>query len=162
MRWLSTLTLLFFLLSPQADLPPDILAEVVRITDGDTIRVLYQGQEYPVRYIGANTPEVYFGLECYGREASQANKRFVEGQTVRLIRDVRERDDFGRLLRYVYVGEVFVNAELIRQGYAYAKAYPPDTRYAALFEELADLARREKAGLWMACYHWSSLPLLAK
>lgn len=69
--------------------------------DGDTIDVLIDGQEYCVRYIGIDTPEVCGGADCYGPEASQANRDLVEDQTVALEKDVSETDQFDRLLRYV-------------------------------------------------------------
>jgi micrococcal nuclease len=72
----------------------------------------------------------------------------VEGQTVRLEFDVQTRDRFGRLLAYVYVGNLMVNAELVRQGYAQAAAYPPNVRYQELFLQLQREAREAKRGLW--------------
>ena len=110
--------------------PDSTDARVVRIVDGDTIRVQFgDGREEPVRYIGIDTPER--GEECF-QQASDANARLVEGARVRLERDVSERDRYDRLLAYVYREEdgVLVNEELVRQGYAVAKEYPPDTRLA--------------------------------
>ena len=134
---------------PLGDVPADVLVEVVKVSDGDTIRILWDGQDYPVRYIGVDTPEVYFGLQCYGREASQANKDLVKDQTVRLVRDVRQYDDFDRLLRYIYLLDgTFVNAELVEGGYARAREYPPDTAQAGLFASLELQARVERRGMW--------------
>jgi micrococcal nuclease len=79
-----------------------------------------------VRYIGIDTPETKHpsrGIEPYGPEATDANRRLVQGQTVRLEFDVQPRDQYGRLLAYVYVGEVMANAELVRQGYALLSTY---------------------------------------
>jgi micrococcal nuclease len=81
-------------------------------------------------------------------EAWQANRELVEGEEVRLERDVSETDRYGRLLRYVYVDDVFVNAELVRQGLAEVKSYPPDTKYQDYFEELEALARNADLGIW--------------
>lgn len=120
-------------------------AQVARVIDGDTIEVAIDGQAYRVRYIGVNTPEIG---QAFGEEASAANAALVEGKTVRLVRDVSETDRYGRLLRYVYAGDVFVNAELVRQGYAYASAYPPDVKYADYFAQLQADARANGAGLW--------------
>ncbi|NIM05287.1 MAG: hypothetical protein GTN65_06650, partial [Armatimonadetes bacterium] len=64
-----------------------------------------------------------------GAEAWQANRELVEGKEVRLERDVSETDRYGRLLRYVYVDDVLVNAELVKKGLAEVRSYPPDTRY---------------------------------
>jgi len=99
---------------------------VTHIVDGDTIDVEIDGVEYRVRYIGINTPER--DEVCYS-EATAANAALVEGQTVRLEMDTSETDPFGRLLRYVYVGDVFVNRRLVADGYAEAALYPPDDEY---------------------------------
>ena len=113
--------------------PPsnDGIAIVTSITDGDTIHVNLNGQDIVVRYIGIDTPE--YNQPC-GSESSQANAGLVSGQTVRLVKDVSETDRYDRLLRYVYVGDLFVNAELVRQGWAVAVRYPPDTAQAGYLE----------------------------
>jgi len=72
----------------------------------------------------------------------------VEGEDVWLERDISETDIYGRLLRYVYVDDIFVNAELVRQGLAWAEAYEPDTRYQAYLEELEAEARQAGIGIW--------------
>jgi micrococcal nuclease len=119
------------------------VGEVVRVVDGDTIDVLLGGQTVPVRYIGIDTPER--GEAC-GAEATAANERLVAGQTVMLVRDVSERDPFDRLLRYVYAGDVFVNAALVAQGYAQAAAFPPDTAHSGEFEALEAQAKAQNLG----------------
>ena len=123
-----------------------LLARVLSITDGDTIRVLLpDGREEAVRYIGINTPELD---QPYGPEAKTANASLVEGKQVRLEMDVSERDRYGRLLRYVFVDDLFVNAELVRRGYAQVATYPPDVAHAEEFLELQRQAQAEGAGLW--------------
>lgn len=119
------------------------LAEVVRIIDGDTIDVRLNGTVERVRYVGVNTPER--DEACYS-EATEANRRLVEGQMVRLARDVSDRDRFDRLLRYVYVGETFVNRELIVQGYAEVVRYDPDSAYWEEFRDLEQAAARAGRG----------------
>jgi len=141
--WLSVCIL--FLLPLYACSSPPETATVTRVIDGDTITI-DTGQR--VRYIGIDTPEIYPEREIYGSEAWQANRRLVEGKEVRLELDVSETDKYGRLLRYVYVGDIFVNAELVRQGLAEAKAYPPDTRYQDLLEQLEREARLDGRGMW--------------
>jgi len=123
--------------------PPDT-ALVTQVIDGDTI-VIEGG--YRVRYIGIDTPEVYPQQEAYGMEAWQANRKLVEDKIVRLERDVSETDN-GRLLRYVYVDSIFVNAELVKLGLAYAKAYPPDIKYQDRLEKLEMEARQAGRGMW--------------
>ncbi len=113
-------------------------AQVVRIIDGDTIDVKLDGDTYRVRYVGVNTPER--DEPCYS-EATNANAALVEDQTVTLVRDVSNTDQYGRLLRYVYVGNTFVNAELVAEGYAEAREYPPDTSQADYLESLESTSR---------------------
>ncbi len=119
---------------------------VTRITDGDTIRVRLGAVEEKVRYIGVDTPEsVKPGtpVECFAKAASAFNARLVEARRVRLVTDVEERDRYGRLLAYVYrvPDGLFVNAELVRRGYATQLTIPPNVRFAERFRELARAAR---------------------
>ena len=123
---------------------------VTRVVDGDTIVV---GDER-VRLIGIDTPEsVKPGtpVECFAREASAEMKRLVAGRSVRLVLDVDERDPYDRLLAYVYVGKTFVNAEMVRRGYATVATFPPNVRHVDEFVRLQREARRDGRGLWSAC-----------
>ena len=141
--WLSAIILLILLLS--GCISPPETAKVTQVIDGDTITI--EGN-YRIRYIGIDTPEVHPKVEEYGIEAWEANRRLVEGKEVRLERDATEKDKYGRLLRYVYVGDVFVNAELVRQRLAEAKSYPPDTKYQDYLEKLEAEARLAGRGMW--------------
>ncbi len=125
-----------------------------RVVDGDTIK-LFGGER--VRYIGVDTPETVHPrkpVEPFGKEASAYNRTLVEGRRVRIETDVRERDRYGRLLGYVYVldeatgEELFVNAELLRAGYARVMTIPPDVRHAEEFLALEREARERRRGLW--------------
>ena len=130
---------------------PSVDADVVRVVDGDTIRVRLGNRVEKVRYIGVNTPELHHpqrGVEPGGREAADVNHLLVSGKHVRLEFDVRERDRYGRLLAYVWVGDVMVNAELVRRGYAQVMTVPPNVRYQALFLSLERAAREGGRGLW--------------
>jgi endonuclease YncB( thermonuclease family) len=131
--------------APTLTSPPGDLALVTRIVDGDTIKAALNGEQVTIRYIGINTPEVE--EPCYA-EATAANKGLVSGQTVTLVTDVSDTDQYGRLLRYVYANGVFVNAELVRQGWAEAYRYPPDTGHAEEFHDLALEARGANLGCW--------------
>ena len=97
------------------------------------------GGQHRVRYIGINTPETVHptrGEEPYGREASARNKALVSGERVYLEKDVSETDQYGRLLRYVWLGDgTMVNATLVAEGYAQVATYPPDVRYVDMFLE---------------------------
>lgn len=125
--------------------------EVVRIVDGDTIHVAFGDRVEKVRYIGVNTPEIHHpkkGAESGGREARDLNRELTLGRRVRLELDVQERDRYGRLLAYVWVGEVMINAELVRRGYAQVMTVPPNVRYQTLFVKLQREARETGRGLW--------------
>ena len=120
-------------------------ATVTQVIDGDTIAVSIGGVEYVVRYIGVDTPE---RNDPCGPEAAAANAALVGGQTVRLVKDVSETDRYGRLLRYVYVGGLFVNEQLVRDGWARSARYPPDTAFADHFDRLAAQAQAAGLGCW--------------
>jgi micrococcal nuclease len=131
-------------------------ARVVRVVDGDTIRVDLPSGEEAVRYIGIDTPEsVKPGspVECFAKRASAFNARLVEGERVRLVGDVEERDRYGRLLAYVYRARdgLFVNAELVRRGYATVATFPPNVAHEREFRRLARRARMSGRGLWSEC-----------
>ena len=120
---------------------PTTEATVVRVIDGDTIVVTYGGEEYKVRYIGMDAPETKdpnSPIEWMGPQATEANAALVAGETVFLEKDVSEVDRFDRLLRYVWLADgtawTLVNLELVRQGVAIAKSYPPDVRYDGLYQ----------------------------
>lgn len=124
---------------------------VTRVIDGDTIIVLIDGKEKTVRYIGIDTPETVRPLkpvECFGQEASIRNKELVLGRMVRLIKDVSETDQYGRLLRYVYFNDEFINLSLVQGGFANVYSYPPDIEYNELFKQAEQEARATKTGLW--------------
>jgi micrococcal nuclease len=135
---------------------------VTSITDGDTIRVDVLGQESRVRYIGIDTPEIGFDdrpAEPFAEEATTANAALVEDELVVLETDVSETDDFGRLLRYVWLAPAdtagsgtgtwrLVNLELVESGLAEARDYPPDTKYSDLFDDAESAARAAGLGIW--------------
>ena len=118
---------------------------VVQAIDGDTIEI---AGGFHVRYIGIDAPELYPDAEYYGAQAWAKNRELVEGKIVTLRKDVTNTDRYGRLLRYVYVDGLFVNAELVRLGYAEAFPCPPDIEHQELFSWLEREARDAKKGLW--------------
>ena len=146
-RWLYYLIIILFLFFYfQSEEKGAYL--VARIIDGDTIE-LSNGEK--VRYIGIDTPELHHPqkeVECYAREAYEANCRMVEGKKVRLELDVEERDRYGRILAYVYVDDLMVNEWLVANGYARVATFPPNVKYAERFLQLEREARQAKIGLW--------------
>jgi len=118
-------------------------ARVTRIIDGDTIEVDIDGVGYRVRYVGVNTPER--DESCY-QDAKDANTRLVQNKTVQMARDESNTDRYGRLLRLIYVDGVFVNQQLVQDGWAESVVYRPDTRYADEFSNLEQQAARTNRG----------------
>ncbi len=116
---------------------------VTRVIDGDTIDVNLNGDTVRVRYVGVNTPER--DEPCYA-DATAANEALVLGQSVRLEIDQSDTDRFDRLLRYVYVGDTFVNESLVSQGFAEAVLYNPDDREFDNFRQLEQNAARQGLG----------------
>lgn len=131
--------------------PAESAGWVTRVVDGDTL--VLDGDER-VRLIGIDTPEsVKPGtpVECFAREASAEMKRLVEGRRVRLVLDAEKRDRYRRLLAYVYRGDLFVNEEMVRRGFASVATFPPNVRHVDLFLRAQREARAAGRGLWGAC-----------
>jgi endonuclease YncB( thermonuclease family) len=126
------------------------------VADGDTV-TLRNGQR--VRLVQIDTPEVYFGTECYGPQASATTKRLLPaGTRVRLLAEpATDRvDQYGRLLRYIIRAKdgLNVNLQLVRVGAAAPYFYEGRRgRYAALLQRLALRAKAKKLGLWGRCPH---------
>ena len=126
-------------------------AYVTRVVDADTLYTEVGGRLETVRYLGINTPRIehpVFGPERYALLAREANRTLVEGKWVRLtFEGSTRRDAAGRLLAYVWTGNVFVNAALVHHGYGEAAA-ESSAGYAAYFRMLQDGAQRDGRGLW--------------
>jgi len=119
-------------------------ALVTSVIDGDTVE-LADGRR--VRYLGIDTPEPG---EYYATEATSKNRELVGDKIVELQSGKRDEDEYGRLLRYVYVDGIFVNAELVAQGYATAYIFDPDDRYSQVLVQLEQYAKLRERGLWGA------------
>jgi micrococcal nuclease len=132
-------------------------ASVAHVVDGDTVDLLVDGSRERVRLIGINTPETVDPdrpVQCYGPEAKAYTASLLPvGTPVLLERDVEPRDDYGRLLGYVHraADGVFVNLELVWQGYAEPLTIAPNTAHAGDFVAAARAAERAGRGLWGAC-----------
>jgi endonuclease YncB( thermonuclease family) len=110
--------------------------KVVEVINGNTVKVLIDGLVYVVRYIGVAAPEDQYAAKT----ARQVNSMFVYGKDVSLIADVSDKDDTGRLLRYVLAGDTFVNLKLITQGLGTARDVPPDSACAQTFRQAGQSA----------------------
>ena len=151
-------------------------AEVMRVSDGDTIAVILDGREEKVRLTGIDTPETFASskldrdveasplnreeMRSLGKEATVYAKELMEGQEVYLELDAEERDRYGRLLAYVYTleqnggwtfeNETFeqVNLEMVEAGWADPLTIPPNVKYTELYTEAAQVARQQNRGIW--------------
>jgi len=132
-------------------------ATVVRIVDGDTIDVKVGGNRERVRLIGIDTPETKkpnTPVQCFGPEATKFTSSLLPtGARLHLERDVVARDDYGRLLAYIYLAGdgTFVNLKIIRQGYARPLTIPPNVAHTGQFVEAARAAAADNIGLWARC-----------
>lgn len=134
--------------------------KVVKVIDGDTIEVSLNSKKETVRLIGIDSPEVLDErkpVQCFGKEASGKAKEMLIGKTITLESDPTqgERDDYGRLLRYVFLEDQNFNNLMLSKGYAReytfkGKAY----RYQTEFIQTQEKARKDNRGLWAdgACY----------
>jgi micrococcal nuclease len=135
---------------------------VSKVVDGDTLRL---SNSERVRLIGIDTPEMHESekllrdsrksgrdaktIQALGRRSYAFTKSLVEGKTVRLEFDVEKRDKYNRLLAYAYLPDgTFVNAEIVKQGYASLMTYPPNVKYADVLQILYQQAREQRLGLW--------------
>ncbi len=136
------------------NLPAGVDVVVRKVIDGDTIDV--SGGER-VRLIGIDTPETNDPNRpagCFGKEASRFTAAVLApGTPVRLVGDAEQRDRYGRLLAYVYRRDdgLFVNAELLRRGYAQLLTIPPNVAHTDEFAAIARDARAGSQGLWGTC-----------
>ncbi|MBN1320360.1 MAG: thermonuclease family protein [Thermoleophilia bacterium] len=129
-----------------------IEAVIVHVIDGDTIRVrMASGAVEKVRYIGIDAPEVAHSEspgEYLGAEATAHNAKLLQSGPLRLKTDLDEWDDFGRLLAYVWAGDIFVNERMVLDGYARAHNYPPNLAQQDRLWEAHDKARAAGIGIW--------------
>ena len=129
-------------LAPREEQVPNELATITFVVDGDTVEIETKER---VRLVGIDSPE---RGDPYYAEARSKLEELVLGKQVRMEKDVSERDRYGRLLRYLYLGGLFVNLEMVKQGYASAYTYPPDVKYSEQFLATEQQARDRKVGLW--------------
>jgi micrococcal nuclease len=126
-------------------------AYVTRVVEADTVYAEVGGRIEAVRYLGVNAPRIEHptrGVELYAAAAREANRRLVEGKWIRLEFEGQPRDRFGRLLAYVWVDDLFVNAALAHRGWVEAAATTAPTRYGEYLRTLEAAARQDARGLW--------------
>lgn len=126
-----------------------IEAEVLSITDGDTFKIKGgDGKTERVRLLLIDTPEIGDHPEPYALEARDYTSGLLKGQTVRLQMDQSERDQYGRILAYAYIGDKMVNEMLLEQGLARVAVFPPDIKFEQEFKAIEQKARKAKRGVW--------------
>ena len=172
----TLLLLLVFLSGSGVNAEPPVFSEltphpVSRVVDGDTVELLVEGLPLKVRLIGVDTPETVHPqkpVEPYGKEASAFTRNLLRGESVYLIRGQEKVDRYGRTLGYLYRAPdgLFVNAEIIRQGYGHAyTTYSFREDLMERFKDLQNRAREAGKGLWAATNKQSGIngrPLDAK
>lgn len=124
------------------------IGTVTKITDGDTIRVDINGVNYPVRLIGIDAPEISTS-DTYVQQGVTYLQNLILNKNVTLFRDKSNTDRYDRLLRYVVIGNTFVNYELVRLGFAKSVSYSPDTACNPTFETAQTLAENNLLGMWL-------------
>lgn len=132
---------------------------VLRVVDGDTIVLggIEVGEVDPgtggrkARLIGIDTPEVYGGIECLGREASAFTRRELDGRSVVVTFDVDPVDRYGRALVYVWVDRSLFNERIVAEGFALPMTVPPNVKYADVFLRASRESRAHARGLWSRC-----------
>lgn len=134
---------------PESHIP----VELVRTIDGDTIKVIYEGEEVNVRYLLIDTPEIDHkepsNTEPFARAATDRNDELLKSGDVTIEFDVDKEDQYGRLLAYIYVDGKSVQETLLEEGYArVAYVFEPNTKYVDQFNEAANKAKAAKIGVW--------------
>lgn len=143
-----------------------IETRVIKIVDGDTLKINFQGKKENVRLIGIDTPESKANkkaekdskrsgqdiktITALGKESADFTKSLVkQGDTVKIEFDVQQRDRYGRLLGYIYLNNGnMLNEEIIKAGYASPMTIPPNIKHQERFLEAYRKARENKRGLW--------------
>lgn len=129
-----------------------ILHEVIRVIDGDTLEIDYHGASEKVRLLLVDAPESVHPDASrnvpQGTLAAEFTRQLLEGKQIALEFDVQERDHYGRLLAYVYLDNILVNQLLLEEGHAVVSVFPPNVKYVDQFRQAETLAQNNQKGLW--------------
>ncbi|WP_199768712.1 thermonuclease family protein [Sphingobacterium sp. HMA12] len=126
---------------------------VTKVIDGDTFWVNNGSEKFKVRFIGIDAPETRNSRGKlkgpYAKEAREYVQQLTENKWVKLELDVQKKDRYKRLLAYIYLLDgTFLNADLVKGGFAVVDTYPPNVKHTALFVKLQHEARESKKGVW--------------
>jgi len=135
--------------SPQVEIPDRVSAEVLRVIDGRTIVVDAGDGERTVRFIGVAAQPFGNPFYSFGQEVTQS---WIDGKQVLLEADQQDADEQGRLMRYVFLDEVMINAALILNGLTEQETQPPNLRYDAYLSAMESQARESGVGIWDASF----------
>lgn len=127
---------------------------VTKVIDGDTIEVVKDGQNYRVRYLGINTPEITHSdlpNDCYAIEAKELNQKLVLNKFITLLEDKQDKDKYGRLLRFVYLKTENISFKILESGAARSLIIPPNNKFSKTILEIENTAKISKLGLWGLC-----------
>lgn len=148
----------FVAFSVQEILKPSVFekAFVTKVIDGDSFHI---ENSVVVRLIGANSPEK--GQPLY-ENATILLKKLIEGKNITMEKDVMERDNYGRLLRYIFIGNIFIEEEMVKNGFANIYIIPPNEKYASQIKKAEQYARENKLGLWKADEEYAGCILVSE
>lgn len=132
--------------------PNTVTYKVKRVVDGDTFIIIDNNKQVRIRLIGIDTPESVNpdnSKNCpYGKTASLYTTNLIQGKEISLEYDEKKTDDYGRTLAYAYIDGEMINYKIVENGYAVAKEYPPNTKYAKIFKSAQITAEKNKKGMW--------------
>jgi micrococcal nuclease len=135
----------------QAKAPVEKLYKVTKITDGDTFDVEINGKTETIRMLLVDTPETVHPnkpVQPFGKEASTFTTQLLNGKSVKLEADKEDKDQYGRLLRYVYIDGKSVQELLLEKGFARVSIYQPNTKYVAKYQQIETGAKNKKIAIW--------------
>jgi micrococcal nuclease len=124
--------------------------EVLKVVDGDTV-ILNDGLKTYLRYIGINSPEILTHEspgEPFSSAARQLNEKLLQGKKIKLEFDRERYDQYGRMLAYIFVGELFVNEQIVRNGLATSLKIKPNIKYIDRIQKAEEEAKKHRRGIW--------------
>jgi len=140
----------YYLLDKRENTPDSAEYRVVDVIDGDTV-IIDDDRKSRVRYLGIDTPEIArqdFPGDPMSQEARDFNAKLVQGKRVKLEFDEGRYDVYGRILAYVYVDDLFVNEELLKEGFATALIIEPNDMHSDIIFDAIKQAKRNEKGMW--------------
>ncbi len=132
-------------------LPEEDLYLVNRVIDGDTIEVIKDNETFKVRYSGIDAPELDSKnkqTKCRAEKAKEANEGLIKNKKVMLEEDIKDKDEYGRLLRYVWLDNTLINEYLVENGFARADTFLSGEKHKKRLEEAEIKAKGNEVGLW--------------